>query len=178
MRARFQVLQIYTVTNSVFLELCATADEYDYDDELIDNSELVPKFKSRAIAKHKHKKQRNEGSGFYMTHNDMDDDMEEDEDEDEDQDEDDEADQDGDQDEENLGDNGVARTQDATSRIAEKNPRNRGPRKRRAKWIAPGDRNFRDVEQVQQAIRDRLGGSDAPNLKDGNATSLSLFLLS
>jgi hypothetical protein len=68
MRARFQVLQIYTVANSVLLELCATADDYDYDNGLIDDSELVAKFTSRAIAKHKHKKQRNEGSGFYMTH--------------------------------------------------------------------------------------------------------------
>jgi len=84
--------------------LCATADEYDYDDELIDNSELVAKFTSRAIAKHKHKKQRNEGSGFYMTHNDSDDDLEEDED----QDEGDQADQEGDQNEENLGDDEAA----------------------------------------------------------------------
>jgi hypothetical protein len=88
--------------------LCATADEYDYDDGFIDNSELVLKFTRRAIAKHKHKKQRNEGSGFYMTRNDIDEDMEEDEGQDEDQDEDDDPDQDGEQDEENLGDHGVA----------------------------------------------------------------------
>lgn len=91
MRARFQVLQIYTVTNSVLLELCATADEYDYDDGFIDNSGLVQEFTSRAIAKHKHKKQAS-ARGFYMTRNDIDDDMEEEEG----------------QDEENLGDNGVA----------------------------------------------------------------------
>ena len=84
--------------------MCATADEYDYDDGLIDDSELVAKFTSRAIAKHKHKKQRNEGSGFYMTHNDSDDDLEEDED----QDEGDQADQEGDQNEENLGDDEAA----------------------------------------------------------------------
>jgi len=66
----------------------ADADDYDYDDGLIDNSELEQNLISRVIAKHKHKKQRIAGGGFRIDSNLDDDENEEEGDEDEDEDED------------------------------------------------------------------------------------------
>jgi hypothetical protein len=93
----------------------ADADDYDYDDGLIDNSELEQKLISRAIAKHKHKKQRTAGGGFRIDTNLDDDENEEEGDEDEDDDE-----EEGGEDEEMGKSQGGSRAKESGSGTAPK----------------------------------------------------------
>ena len=149
-------------------------DDYDLDDDLIDNTDLEHKFRNRAIAKHKHKKQRTAGCGFRIDNNLDKDDVDEDGgDEDGDDDDDDEEEDDNDDDDEmgEGGTEGVSRGSKEGSRNVEKR---QGPkRRRRRQWLADGDKNFREVTQVQVAIESKLG-NDGEKLSDGMVRVLLL----
>jgi len=130
----------------------ADADDYDYDDGLIDNSELEQKFNSRVIAKHKHKKQRTAGGGFRIDSNLDDDENEEEGDEDEDDDE-----EEGEEDEEMGEAEGGSRAKESGSGTAAKRSGHLQKRRRRRQWLRDGDNNFNEVLPVRSAIDEKLG---------------------
>lgn len=139
------------------------ADDYEYDDGLIDNSELKQKFTSRAIAKRKRKRQRNVGDSGFRIDNDEEDEEELDGDDEEDDDED----EVGDEEEGESGGDGMTRTQDGKTGSRPGGARPQGPkRRRRRQWLRDGEKDFKEVPQVKDAITDKLG-IDGQKLADG-----------